>query len=83
MSGLALKNIEFPPLLTTIGNKTFSRNYSLETLSLGNLVVAGDSCFNNLPLLKEVVLRRHWRLLEMVVSIIAGFLKESLCRLAR
>ena len=56
MSGLALKNIEFPPLLTTIGNKTFSRNYSLETLSLGNLVVAGDSCFNNLPLLKEVVL---------------------------
>ncbi len=47
MSGLALKNIEFPPL---------SRNYSLETLSLGNLVVAGDSCFNNLPLLKEVVL---------------------------
>ncbi len=56
MSGLALKNIEFPPLLKTIGNKTFSRNYSLETLSLGNLVVAGDSCFNNLPLLKEVVL---------------------------
>lgn len=56
MSGLGLESIAFPPKLTSIGRKSFSRNYCLESISLGNLVETGDSCFNILPALKEVAL---------------------------
>lgn len=56
MSGLGMKEIKFPPLLASVGDKTFCRNYELESLDLGNIEAIGDSCFNVLPILSEITL---------------------------
>lgn len=56
MSGTGLKEIKFPPRLSSIGDKSFCRNYDLERLDLGNLEIIGDSCFNVLPTLNEITL---------------------------
>lgn len=56
MSGIAIAETDFPPSLTTIGKNVFCNNPKLERVSLGNLETMGDSCFQQLPSLQEIVI---------------------------
>jgi hypothetical protein len=56
MSGIAISEALFPDFLTAIGRNVFCNDPNLEIVSLGNLEVMGDSCFCDLPALREIVL---------------------------